>query len=78
MIHTFTNNRWEPGPDHRDGSRPFPARPAPGLFFNDVTGAEGTSRDSVTEPVPQLMMKQGALASWLPRPADWAGLMLHP
>lgn len=75
MIHEFKNNHWLPGPDHRDGNRPFPANPRPGLFFNDVTGAQGDSADAVAEQLPQLLMKQGALAQLLPAPLDWSGFM---
>lgn len=34
--------------------------------------------EAVVDTLASLAMKQGALAAWLPRAADWAGLMLHP
>ena len=60
MIHHFDGSHWLPGPDHRDGSRPFPAHPHAGLCFNDVPGAEGASPAAVAEGLPHLLMKQGA------------------
>ena len=75
MIHEFKNGHWLPGHDHRDGSKPFPAAPAAGAWFNDVTGVEGHSEGELVEALPQLLMKQGALAELLPAPFDWRGLM---
>jgi len=75
MIHHFDGSHWQPGPDHRDGSRPFPAHPHAGLCFNDVTGAAGASPAAVAEGLPHLMMKQALLIDLLPTPFHWRGLM---
>jgi len=75
MIHTYRNNRWEPGPDHREGSQSFPAHTRVDTWFNDVTGAVGGREAEVVEGLPQMLMKQGALSQWLPSPFDWHGLM---
>lgn len=75
MIHRFTNGRWTPGPDRVEGNKPFPTAPAAGTWFNDVTGREGHSEAELVEGLPQLLMKQGAVAELLPGTFDWRGLM---
>lgn len=75
MIHHFDGLHWLPGASRADGSRPFPVHVGPGMCFNDVTGRVGATADEVAENLPDLLMKQGALARLLRTPFDWHGLM---
>lgn len=75
MIHECKNGHWLPGPDHRDGNKPFPDHPAAGSFFNDVTGMSGATRAAVEEGLTQLVMKWGSLPAALPVAIDLHGLM---
>ena len=75
MIHEFKNGHWLPGPDHRDGSKPFPDHPPAGSFFNDVTGVAGPTQAAVEEGLTQLVMKWGSLPAVVPVAIDLHGLV---